>query len=90
MVSDTSIKSYRETKEEGTEDLQEQIVYKAICDFQFPVCDTQLQEYTGLSISSVTARRNKLEEKGYIILSHKGKSPSTKRTVKFWTNETFR
>lgn len=90
MVTDTSRESYQKLQEEGKENVQERIVLEAIMQFKFPVCDAQIEDFTGLSISSVTARRNRLEQHGLIVLSHKGKSPRTGRKVQFWTADIYR
>lgn len=81
-VRSTSRQAYKQIQPRLSEKQQE--VYVAIQMSKRPVCDTELVSYLGMSISSVTARRNELVEMGKIQEAFRAINPKTNKRVIYW------
>lgn len=57
---------------------------EALKSYHFPVCDRVIEDFTGLDVNLVTARRNELVSQGLVEFAFKAKSPFSRCRVKHW------
>ena len=82
MIQQTSLQSYLLLDPEDLTNQQKRI-YKLLCTFG-PRSDADIVKETGLPISTVTARRNELIERGLVRKQGTKKNFKTDRTVIAW------
>ena len=83
-VQQTSLESYSEHKKSGDADAQSLIVLSVIPSRFQGITDREIQKATGISISSVTARRNKLVKDGLVRERGRRKCHVTGTNVLEW------
>ncbi len=88
MVQETSIKAYREIREEGRLGNMQLQVYRAIVENPNKT-DRELSKLANMEVAHWTARRNELWHKGYIETPGKRECSITSRLAMVWRIKTI-